>query len=206
MDKKYIQDTVLLGDWKETQNIPVDTLRRWSDNPDDLDGLIIKGYEMKWGEVNENGELYAETAFDAFIQRYFVDGKFNMPVTLEHGDNWDDVCGRVLYIERNSVGFYFVVYIPKWYAHYEQVKNMLRDGMLQGFSKEGWIVDGEPHYTADWEFDYFEIKEIQMTKISLVSTPACRQPFEALKETKNSLRYYIEELKKQKPDKAGDFA
>ena len=45
--------------------------------------------------------------------------------------------GRVLVVESNGVGFYFVVYIPKTYVNYEIVRNNIKEGILQGFSKEG---------------------------------------------------------------------
>ena len=49
-----IRDTVLLGDWEEVQGVEAQTIKPEL-SPEKLDGLIIKGYEMKFGQTNENG-------------------------------------------------------------------------------------------------------------------------------------------------------
>lgn len=186
-----VRDAVLLGDWQETTDIPTETLRKWSNDPDQLDGLILKGYEMKWGVTNENGEQYAEGAFDKFIQDYFVDRELNMPVDINHQgwNDWRAYCGRVLYIETNSVGFYFVVYVPRTFAYYEDLRNMLRNGIIQGFSKEGFATEWEYRYKEDGTFDYELIKEIAIVSVSLVCTPANGIAFERMQEIKNALIY-----------------
>lgn len=186
-----IRDQVLIGDWGEVQTIPVEQLRKWTDKPEELDGLIIKGYEMKWDKTNENGERYEKAAFDEFIQRYFVDGKMNMPVDINHEGwgNWKAYCGKVLYIEVNSVGFYFVVYIPRSFEDYDLLKWRLQAGIVQGFSKEGFVGydDYEYHWNEDGTFDYEMIKKMSLVSVSLVCTPANGLPFEKMQETKNAL-------------------
>lgn len=191
MQPHRVHEAVLIGDWQETEKIPTETLRKWTNDPDKLSGLILKGYEMKFGQTNENGERYDKGAFDEFIQTYFVNGNLNMPVDINHEgyNNWLAVCGRVLYIEVNSVGFYFVVYIPKTFDHYEQLKWRLQEGIIQGFSKEGWATDWEPHYKEDGTFDYELIKKIKVTSVSLVSVPANGIEFERMQEVRNALRF-----------------
>lgn len=183
-----IRNSVMLGEWSDVKDIPAENLNKWTNDPDKLHGLIFKGYEMKWGAVNTNGEMYDEQAFDKFIEDYFVQKGFNMPVTIEHSYDPQWVAGRVLYIERNSVGFYFVVYIPDTYKNYEQVKWMAQEGLLQGLSKEGFYVD------CDWEQDdkgewYVQVHELIMSRVSLVCTPANGVKFESMKETKNAVRF-----------------
>lgn len=183
-----IRNAVMLGEWSDVKDIPAENLKKWTNEPDKLHGLIFKGYEMKWGAVNTNGEMYDENAFDKFIEDYFVQKGFNMPVTIEHSYDPQWVAGRVLYIERNSVGFYFVVYIPDTYKNYEQVKWMAEEGLLQGLSKEGFYVD------CDWEQDdkgewYVQVHELIMSRVSLVCTPANGVKFESMKETKNAVRF-----------------
>ena len=183
-----IRNSVMLGEWSDVQAIPVEDLRKWTNDPEKLRGMIFKGYEMKWGAVNTNGEMYDENAFDKFIEDYFVQKGFNMPVTIEHSYDPQWIAGRVLYIERNSVGFYFVVYIPDTYKNYEQVKWMAEEGLLQGLSKEGFYVD------CDWEQDdkgewYVQVHELIMSRVSLVCTPANGVKFESMKETKNAVRF-----------------
>lgn len=183
-----IRNSIMLGEWSDVQTIPAEDLRKWTNEPEKLHGLIFKGYEMKWGAVNTNGELYDEGAFDNFIEDYFVQKGFNMPVTIEHSQDPEWIAGRVLYIERNSVGFYFVVYIPDTYKNYAQVKWMAEEGLLQGLSKEGFYCD------CDWEQDdkgewYIQVHKLIMHRVSLVCTPANGVKFESMKETKNAVRF-----------------
>ena len=183
-----IRNAVMLGEWSDVKDIPAENLKKWTNDPEKLHGMIFKGYEMKWGAVNTNGEMYDEKAFDKFIEDYFVQKGFNMPVTIEHSYDPQWIAGRVLYIERNSVGFYFVVYIPDTYKNYEQVKWMAEEGLLQGLSKEGFYVD------CDWEQDdkgewYVQVHELIMSRVSLVCTPANGVKFESMKETKNAVRF-----------------
>lgn len=189
-----VREQVLLGDWEETQKIPTEQLRKWTDEPDKLKGLILKGYEMKFGQTNENGEQYDKTAFDDFIKQYFVEGKLNMPVDINHNGwhDWRSYCGRVLYIEVNSVGFYFVVYIPETYPEYDRLKWMLQNGIIQGFSKEGFVNWGDSEYKwkDDGSFDYELIHKISVVSVSLVCTPANGIPFEQMREIQNALKFH----------------
>lgn len=185
-----LRDTVLLGNWEEVQDINAQTIR-----PDlaaeKLDGLIIKGYEMKFGQTNENGEQYDKTAFDEFIKSYFVEGKLNMPVDINHEGyhDWRSYCGRVLYIEVNSVGFYFAVYIPRTYAEYDRLLWALKNGIVQGFSKEGFVgwEDYDIIHNEDGSFNHEQIHKMRVVSVSLVCTPANGLAFEQMKETKNAL-------------------
>lgn len=186
-----VRDVTLLGEWEEVpagtpaQNIKPELA------PENLDGLIIKGYEMKFGKTNENGEQYEKTAFDEFIQSYFVEGKLNMPVDINHEGmmNWHAYCGRVLYIEVNSVGFYFAIYVPRTYPEYDRLVWALKNGIVQGFSKEGFVGwdDYELKYKEDGSFDYELIKKMSVISVSLVCTPANGLAFEQMRELKNAL-------------------
>lgn len=197
-----IRETVLLGDWEEVQGVEAQTLKPEL-APEKLDGLILKGYEMKWGNTNENGEQYDQTAFDEFIKRYFVDGKMNMPVDVNHEgwNNWHAYCGRVLYIEVNSVGFYFAVYVPRTYPEYDRVLWALKAGIIQGFSKEGFVdwEDYDVIWNADGSFDHEQIHKMSVISVSLVCTPANGLPFEQMKETKNALIFVNKTQSDKKP-------
>ena len=194
-----VHDATLIGDWQETKDIPAETLRKWTNDPDKLDGLILKGYEMKWDKTNENGERYEKTAFDDFIKSYFVEGGLNMTVDVNHEGyhDWQAICGRVLYVETNSVGFYFVVYVPRVFERYEQLKWRLQEGIIQGFSKEGWARDWDVKWKEDGTFDYELIKEMKVTSVSLVSIPANGFEFERMQEIKNALIFNSKNEKKQ---------
>ena len=190
MDKVKIQDTTLIGNWEEVQNVPLSAITKKDTDTTKLDGLVIRGYETKFGKTNENGERYEAGCLDDFIQSYFIDNGLNMVVDLQHGYDIDSQVGRVIYLETNSVGFYFVAYIPRSVARYEQVKNLLKEGILQGFSKCGWATDYEWKYTADGEPDYMLIRKMDIVSVSLVTSPANAVAFEGFGETvQNRLEY-----------------
>lgn len=190
-EAKIVRDGVLLGSWKDVRDLRASELTHRDEDAESLNGLILKGYEMKWGVTNENGERYEKGAFDKFIQSYFVERKLNMPVDINHEGwhDWRSICGRVLYIETNSVGFYFVVYVPREYEQFDSLKWRLEQGMIQGFSKEGFATDWEYAYKQDGSFDYELIKEMQVVSVSLVSTPANGLYFEKMQEIRNATRY-----------------
>ena len=201
-----IRENVLLGDWEEVKGVEAQTIKPEL-APEKLDGLIIKGYEMKFGKTNENGEQYDVTAFDEFIKRYFVDGKMNMPVDVNHQgfQDWRSYCGRVLYIEVNSVGFYFAAYVPRTYPEYDRLLWALKNGIIQGFSKEGFVGydDYDLVWNADGTFDHEQIHKMSVVSVSLVCTPANGLPFEQMKETRNALYF---ENKTQGDKKKPTFA
>lgn len=197
-----VRNTVLLGDWEEVRGINAQTLK-----PDlkaeNLDGLIIKGYEMRWDETNRNLERYDKTAFDDFIKDYFVASGLNMPVDIDHqGDlDWRNYCGRVLYIETNSVGFYYVVYVPRTYADYDRLMWALKNGIIQGFSKYGFVDwdDYEPVFDNNTgKFLYEQIHKMRVVRMSLVTTPANGIPFERMQQTQNALIFYNRNEKRGK--------
>lgn len=186
-DCPVIRNAVKIGDWEEVKSIPVSTITKRDTDTALLDGLIIKGYEMEWDKTNENYERYEKTAFDKFIQEYFIDRGFNLPVDIQHYDWIEALAGRVIYAEINTLGFYYVVYIPRTYVHYEIVLNLLREGILQGFSKMGYATDWKWVWDEETgDFDYELIKEFKLLSVSVVTTPANGIPFERLQETKQN--------------------
>lgn len=201
MERQRIQDTTLIGNWEDVQGLPLSAITKRDTDTAKLDGLIVKGYETKFDRTNENGERYAPGCLDAFIQSYFIDNGLNMVVDLQHGFDIDSQVGRVIYLETNTVGFYFVAYIPRSVQRYNQVKTLLQEGILQGFSKCGWATDYEFKYTADGDLDYMLIKQMSIVSVSLVTSPANAVPFEAMGETvRDRLEYRntIEEQPKKK--------
>ena len=112
-----------------------------------------------------------------------------MVVDVQHGWGIDDQVGRVVYLETNTVGFYFVAYIPRTVARYEQIKSLLQEGILQGFSKCGWASDWEWERGRDGE-DVFVVKKMDIVSVSLVTSPANAIAFEGVGETiQNRLEY-----------------
>lgn len=179
-------NAVTIGDWEEVKGIPTSQLTKRDEDTALLDGLIIRGYEMEWGKINENRELYTKDAFDKFIQNYFVERDFNLVVDIEHaGHDPQWLAGRVIYAEINSRGMYYIVYVPRTYVHFEMVRNLLQEGILQGFSKMGYATGIDTDYDANGEW-YEIISEFKLLAMSLVSTPANGMQFEKLQEVKRN--------------------
>lgn len=188
--KQLKQDATMIGSWEEINSLPLSSITKNSEDTEMLSGIIVRGYETKFNDgTNTNGERYSKDAIDRFIKEYFVEKKLNMPVDIEHYYSPEWLAGRVIYIESNSTGFYYVAYIPRTYMHYQHVKDLLANKILQGFSKCGWATDWEYFYKKDGSFDYELIKEIQIVRMSIVSTPANGIPFEKVQEIQNATRY-----------------
>lgn len=198
MEKLFIRDAVLLSSWEEVDKVKLSAYTKRDGDTEELDGIVVKGYEMKYNKVNENGEKYAPGCVDKFINDYFVANKLNVPVDVMHGTRFEDLAGRVLLIESNSVGFYIVAYIPRSAMRFNEIRAALKEGMLQGFSKYGYATDYEARYNKAGEFEYFEIKEVAICSVSLVSTPANAIAFEKVGEVvKNATEFLTDHAKKE---------
>lgn len=195
-------DAVKLGSWSEVEKLKTEN----EPAADKLDGLIIKGYETKFGKTNENGERYDKSCLDEFIEQYYIKNKLNIPVTIQHRDDIRHLCGRVLLVEVNSVGFYFVVYVPRTYRYYADVLNAVREGILQGLSKEGYACweDFIPHRDKNDDIEYWEIRKFRLTAMSIVATPANGVPFEKVQQIKDTVQFHKNEDTTQKDNAAAD--
>lgn len=195
-DKIRIQDNTLIGSWEEVQGMKLSDITRREGDDTELDGLVIKGYETKFGVVNENGEMYRPGCLDEFIERYFVGHGFNLTVDVQHGCGVDDLVGRVVYMESNDTGYYFVAYVPRTVARYNQIRDLLKEGILQGFSKCGLATDID--YVEDRKLgEYWLIKKMDLLSVSLVACPANPIPFDSVEETRNRLEWRNNRNKKK---------
>lgn len=206
VDYPVIRNAVKIGNWEEVEAIPVSTITKRDTDTALLDGLIIRGYEMEWDKTNENFERYERGAFDKFLQEYFVDRGFNLPVDIEHYGSPEWLAGRIIYAEINTRGFYYVAYVPRTYTHYDMVLNLLREGILQGFSKMGYATNYSWVWKDDGSLDYELIKEFKLLRMSLVSTPANGIPFEKLQETKRNALAFNNTLKEIDATPADEMA
>lgn len=207
-DKRHkLSDVVALGSYEEVEGLELETItKNDADKGSKLSGLIIRGYETRFADgTNTNGERYTKECLDKFFAEYYQKRKLNMPLTLMHSDKWQDVCGRVLTIEINSVGFYFVCYIPKAIPEYDGIKVRIKEGLLQGLSKEGWATDGRIIRDKEGNFMYYLVEEMEMTAVSLVSTPANGNPLEKVQEIKNTLQIIKENNEPRKKTLAAMF-
>ena len=78
MDKLFIHDTTKINDFKEVDNLELSTITRNEGDKELLSGLIISGFEMKFGKVNENREMFEPTCIDDYMQDYFVKNKLTI--------------------------------------------------------------------------------------------------------------------------------
>ena len=183
---------ILTSDWREVETKPLSSI---TNNPEDkelLNGIIISGYETKFADgTNTNGEQFMPNCLDKWIQEYYVDKQLNMPLDIQHNmydPQW--LAGRIVYVEVDGVGFKYVAYIPRTYMHYEAVKNLLANKILQGFSKYGYATKG--HWVEDQSEEFgghFLVEEMRIISMSLVSVPANGIPFDEVGEIANALRF-----------------
>lgn len=203
-------DVVKIGNYEEVDEAEGRSLETITKKPEDrnkkLNGLLLYAYETKFADgTNTNGERYTKDALDKFVDDYFVKRGLNMPLTVMHGWGRVDLIGRVLILEVNSVGFYFVCYIPRGVEGYDDIKLKIEEGVLQGLSKEGWSTRGKAYYKKDGEFDYYLIEEMEILRVSLVDIPANGNPLEKAKEIKNSLQFVKRDDKPETHDAFGDM-
>lgn len=184
MDKIKIHNSILIKSYKECENVVY--TRNSADSPDKLDGILISGMELNdWTVPNVNNELYDKFAFDEFINEYFINNGLNMPVTLQHSSDIDDVIGKVLKCEVSDEGLLFDVYLPKTFTKYNQAKALLNENMLS-FSKEGYATDYE-FINDNAGHQVMKINKMSITSLSLVTTPANPNPLADVIE--NALKF-----------------
>lgn len=190
--RRIVTDGALISssDWMEG----VYPLSSFTNNPEDkevLDGIIIKGYETKFADgTNTNGERFEPGCLDKFIHEYYVEKGINMPLVVEHSFDPEWIAGRIVYAEVNEVGFKYVAYIPKSFMHYAHVRDLLRNGIIQGFSKYGWCTRGEWIEDSNEEFGgYFLVQEMRVLNMSIVTTPANGIQFDEVGEIMNAMRF-----------------
>lgn len=201
-----IQDAVAIGEWKEVTGLEQSAITHNPTDTEKLDGMLIYGYETKFGKTNTNGERYTKDCLDKFINEYFVENKLNIPVNWEHGWAGSAYIGRVIYCEVNTTGFYYVCYIPRKLREYEDIKVRVEEGILQGLSKEGWATDCEWVEKGDeW---FWQINEMMLLGVSLVATPANAVTFEKATEIKNKTEFRNKcgEGKKKKKNNSGTLS
>ena len=80
--------------------------------------------------------------------------------------------------------------MPRSFKNYEVLKGLLKNGIIQGFSKQGWATDYEYKYKENGEYDYTLIKRMEIVSMSLVAVPANGNAFEKTAEVvKDATRF-----------------
>ena len=133
-------------------------------------GIEVSGVLTTFGEVNENGYIFESGSYDRSVEKYFEANKINVPLCLYHDDaNPDTLCGIVTTLEKTGKGIEIVGRIkPNSAKLYKFIKAQLDDGILQGFSNAGFIVDGVYDDTAG----AVRVKDFELLHAALVSTPS----------------------------------
>ena len=182
-----LHDVTKFANYKDVKNIVANSIS--PELGDELlDGLIITGYETKFtGKPNANGQQYTKNAVDKFIKKYFVENELNMPIDIQHYNDIYHTCGRVLKFVVNDTGYHIIGYVPRDYPLFNHVDFLLKNKILQGYSKIGWIND----YDIDKVNGGIIINEIEITAMSLVTTPANMVRFDKV-ETRNALVFVNE--------------
>jgi HK97 family phage prohead protease len=155
----------------------------------------VGGYIKKFGKQNENGEVILPTAWDDFIENYFVKNGLNVTCDLMHGGRFDDLIGKVVLMEKNTVGIWIEVELSATAPRYSEAVAMIKSGILQGFSDYGWATDYDVKYKSDGEFSHCEIKQMKLIRVSIVDAPS---EVGAKLEVQNATEFKNFEAKKNK--------
>lgn len=149
--RKYISDAILFQSTGKTES----------------GDLLITAQLKKFGETNLNGEMYAADAYDDFINDYYVKNGYEIPLTLQHGQRVEDICGKLTKIEKTDDGLFIEAVVLSALPNFNIVSTLLENGILSGVSDEG-LAMGD----FDSKNEVFNVKKAQILAVSIVTTPA----------------------------------
>lgn len=129
-------------------------------------GMVIEAQLKVWDKANYNGEVYLKDSYDEFIKDYYADHQLNMPLTVQHGQRVEDIIGKILSLDKTEEGLVVKAQILDGLPNTETVKTLVKAGVLQGLSDEGYATD------YDYKDNAWTIKSAAILAISLVATPA----------------------------------
>lgn len=132
-------------------------------------GIEVSGTLTTFDVRNENGGVFKKESYDKFVDEYFIANSLNVPLCLYHND-WDIrmVCGVVKSMTKTDSGVEMVGWIPKTAYFYNLIKSQIDNGILQGFSNAGGIMDGN----YDPDTDTLNITDFALMHAALVASPA----------------------------------
>lgn len=131
-------------------------------------GIEVKGYLTKFGQENFNGQNFDRKSYDACISDYFDKNQLNIPVDLMHVRDMFHLAGVCNKFQKKSDGIEITVLLAKGVYFYNLIKTAIENGILQGFSNLGYIVN----WDYDRATDSIIVKEFQLISISLVDVPS----------------------------------
>lgn len=132
-------------------------------------GIEVSGVLTTFDVRNENGGVFHSGSYDKFVDEYFVKNSLNVPLCLYHND-WDIrmVCGVVKTMTKTDSGVEMTGWIPKTAYFYNLIKSQIDNGILQGFSNAGGVIEAD----YDFDTDTMDIKEFALLHAALVASPA----------------------------------
>lgn len=132
-------------------------------------GIEVSGTLTTFDVRNENGGVFKKESYDKFVDEYFIANSLNVPLCLYHND-WDIrmVCGVVKSMTKTDSGVDMIGWIPKTAYFYNLIKSQIDNGILQGFSNAGGIMEG----SYDQETDTLTITDFALMHAALVASPA----------------------------------
>ena len=132
-------------------------------------GIEVSGTLTTFDVRNENGGVFKKESYDKFVDEYFIANSLNVPLCLYHNDgDIRMVCGVVKSMTKTESGVEMVGWIPKTAYFYNLIKSQIDNGILQGFSNAGGIMDG----SYDPDTDTLNITDFALMHAALVASPA----------------------------------
>lgn len=140
-----------------------------NENGDEI-GFEVRGTLTTFDLKNENGGSFMRDSYDKFVDDYFMAHSLNVPVCLFHVDTDPrSVCGIVKSMTKTENGVEIVAYISKRSCYYYNlIKGQIEDGILQGFSNYGGVVEAD----YDEKNDALNISQFALLHVALVATPS----------------------------------
>lgn len=131
-------------------------------------GIEVKGLLTTFGQENANGQTFEKKSYDECINNYFEANELNIPIDLMHVRDMQHLAGVARKFVKKANGVEITAFIPKGVYFYGLIKTLLENGVLQGFSNYGCIMD--------WDWDNMAnsliVKEFFLISASLVDVPS----------------------------------
>lgn len=133
-------------------------------------GFEVRGTLTTFGVVNENGLVFTRESYDKFVDGYYERNGFNVPLVIYHNDlDPRFVVGIVKEMVKTENGVEMVGFVPRSAYFYNLIKSQVEEGILQGFSNAGYIIEG---HRDDEHGDALVIDEFALMHASMVTIPA----------------------------------
>ena len=163
MDKYRLDNFTTLAAYEGGQRYKVVT----NDAGEEL-GIEMAGVLTTFDVVNTNGSVFTKDSYDGYVDDYYIANELNVPLVLYHNDkDIRSVAGKVKTMTKTESGVEIIGWIPRSAYYYNLVKAQITEGILQGFSTSGVVLDGQ------WREDgVLEVKRFAVLHASLVATPA----------------------------------